>query len=70
MGKEKIILGKKDNGHHDGRFSNVKRLAAADFALQEFLEDASEDMKTNASLPLTEMHYMSLSRIAKQSVFP
>ncbi len=43
MATEKFIIGKHDNGHHDGRAANLRREQAADFALQIGMEEILEE---------------------------
>ena len=58
MAKEHYIIGKKDSGHHDGLYSNTKRLQEAEFSLNEFLSQPKENPTESAAggvvLPTTE----------------
>lgn len=56
MAKEKFINGKKDEAHHDGRYSNTKREQEADYHLLAYLlgEFEEEGLERSEELKQTE----------------
>lgn len=54
MAVEKFIHGKHDDAHHEGKRSEVRRLAEADHHLLDYLQgDAGEDLLREATKMVT-----------------